>query len=126
MLVRIRVVRRAPMISEVNVTYRAALRIKFARLWVGATPPALGTKLRVLVSRSIRVRHWMTTGSTRQFSVWEPRGIIVVHEDRRFAGEHIVRVDQLRRSRRRHGVDHDPELGGGQSRHGPLIDGSRR
>ena len=49
----------------------------------------------------------------------------VVHEDWRVAGEHIVRVDRLRRSRRRHDVDHDPELGIDQIRHAYLIDGSR-
>jgi len=50
----------------------------------------------------------------------------VVDKDRFLARHHIVRVDQLRRSRRRHGVDHDSELGSGQSSQAPLIDGSRR
>ena len=35
-----------------------------------------------------------------------------MYQDRRVAGEHIVRVERLRRTWQRHGTDHDPELRG--------------
>jgi hypothetical protein len=52
-------------------------------------------------------------------------GRAIVYEYRCGAGEHIVGVEQLRRSRQRHGTDHGPELGDGQL-HPPLSIDERR
>jgi hypothetical protein len=38
---RIRVVRGAPVIGKVDVPYRTAFHIEFARLRIAATPPSL-------------------------------------------------------------------------------------
>lgn len=68
------------------------------------------------VSNKIRIADALVQSVDKvlQFSIrnrGRNRRIFVVHEHRRRAGHHIVRVDQLRGSRRRHGVDHGSELG---------------
>lgn len=76
------------------------------------------------VRRATRIKRTTDRESTSPFSCIAEvyASIVVMHEDRGIAGEHIVRVALLRQLRRRHGVDLGRELGFRSTTRRPLID----
>jgi hypothetical protein len=80
---------RPAVIREIDVPHRPTIFVKLTCLRVATISPFLLPKLGM---RVITIWDGISILVTGQWSIWEPIPIIVMDEDRRGAGYHIVRV----------------------------------